>query len=45
MNETRRTVTALAAMVLGIVLAGCGASANLRTRAVTCRRPGDVHIQ
>ena len=29
MSETRRIVTALAAMALGIVLAGCGASANL----------------
>ena len=29
MNETHRTVTAIAAIALGIVLAGCGASANL----------------
>ena len=41
MNETRRTVTALAAMALGIVLAGCSASANL-TRP--CCYNGDVAL-
>ena len=41
MNETRRTVTALATMALGIVLAGCGASANL-TRP--CCYNGDVAL-
>ena len=41
MNEARRTVTAIAAMALGIVLAGCGASTNL-TRP--CCYDGDVAL-